>query len=309
MALVLNKAVSCDVKPFVKWAGGKGQLLYTFRDFYPRLLSTGKLKRYVEPFVGGGAVLFDVIQNYSVKEAVILDINIDLINAYKVIRDNLDQLICLLTDMECLYHSLDVDARKEKYYSIREAFNATKINTGLVDIEKAAYFIFLNRTCFNGLYRVNRSGDFNVPSGDYKNPTICDTENLTAASTLLKKLEIICGDFKQASSYVNSGTFVYFDPPYRPLNETSSFTSYSQHNFTDEDQIVLANFYRNLHETGALLMLSNSDPHNVDTKDNFFDDLYAGFNINRIQARRAINSKASNRGAVSEILVTNYKKL
>jgi len=308
LGLVLNKDISYEVKPFVKWAGGKGQLLSTFRKFYPHMLSTGKINRYVEPFVGGGAVLFDMLHSFPVKEAVIIDINKDLINTYRVIRNKLDQLISLLTEMEHEYHALDIDAQKEKYYSVRETFNSSKIDTNLLDVEKAANFIFLNKTCFNGLYRVNMSGDFNVPAGNYRNPAICDTQNLTAASALLKNIEIVCADFKQSSSYVDSGAFVYFDPPYRPLNTTSSFTSYSPQSFTDEDQIALANLYRDLHETGALLMLSNSDPHNIDTNDDFFDNLYYGFNINRIQANRVINSKASKRGTVSEILVTNYKK-
>jgi DNA adenine methylase len=154
---------------------------------------------------------------------------------------------------------------------------------------------------------VNKSGSFNVPFGDYKNPTICDTENLTAVSTLLKKVEILRGDFRKVSGYVNSNSFVYFDPPYRPLNTTSSFTSYSKQDFTDDDQIALAEFYRKLHNTGALLMLSNSDPRNVDPLDDFFDDLYKGFNVHRVQAKRAINSKGGSRGPLSEILVTNYE--
>ena len=297
----------CQAQPFIKWAGGKGQLLSTFQEFYPQSLITGRIKRYVEPFVGGGAVLFDVLQSVPVEEAVIIDINIDLVNTYKAVRDHVDCLIRLLEDIEQEYLAQDMKDRKKMYYSVRKEYNSRKTCANQVDIEKASQFIFLNKTCFNGLYRVNKSGGFNVPFGDYKNPTICDTENLTAASTLLKKVEILHGDFRKTSSYADPETFVYFDPPYRPLNTTSSFTSYSRQDFTDDDQIALADFYRQLHDTGALLMLSNSDPHNVDPSDNFFDELYKGFNIYRIQAKRAINSKGDSRGPLSEIVVTNFK--
>jgi len=294
-------------QPFIKWAGGKGQLLPTFRDFYPNELAAGKIRRYVEPFVGGGAVLFDVLQLYPVKDAVILDINRDLINTYKAVRDHVEGLIAILKDMEDNYLTQDKYARKKTYYSVRKVYNARKTYDEEVDLEKAAWFIFLNKTCFNGLYRVNKSGGFNVPFGDYKNPTICDAENLTAASELLKKVTIIHGDYKKASDYIDSESFVYFDPPYRPLNTTSSFTSYSKQDFTDEDQIALADFYRKMDDRRALLMLSNSDPRNADPRDDFFDRLYKGFNIHRVQAKRSINSKADSRGPLSEILVTNYK--
>ncbi len=296
-----------QAQPFIKWAGGKGQLLSTFREFYPQSLTTGKITRYVEPFVGGGAVLFDVLRSFPVEEAVIIDINSDLINTYKAVRDHVDHLISLLQEIEHKYLSQDMKARKKTYYNVRKQYNSKRVSTNQVDIEKASQFIFLNKTCFNGLYRVNKSGGFNVPFGDYKNPTICDTENLTSARALLKKVRIICGDFNKASGYVDSESFVYFDPPYRPLHTTSSFTSYSKQDFTDDDQIALAEFYRQLDDTGALLMLSNSDPHNVDPLDDFFDELYKGFNIHRVQAKRSINSRGDSRGLLSEILVTNYK--
>ena len=303
----MTEKPACQGQPFIKWAGGKGQLLSTFREFYPQSLTTGKIRRYVEPFVGGGAVLFDVLQSFPVEEAVIIDINRDLINAYKAVRDHVERLISLLGEMERDYLAEDTEARKKAYYGIRKAFNLRKAGDGKVDLEEASQFIFLNKTCFNGLYRVNKSGHFNVPFGDYKNPTICDAENLTTASILLKKVEILHGDFRKASSYADSETLVYFDPPYRPLSATSSFTSYSKQDFTDEDQTALADFYRQMHDRGALLMLSNSDPHNVNPLDCFFDDLYNGFNIYRIQAMRSISSKGDGRGPLSEILVTNYE--
>jgi DNA adenine methylase len=294
-------------KPFVKWAGGKGQLLYTFRQFYPPQLLNGSLKRYVEPFVGGGALLFEILQSFNVKEAVILDINSDLINTYRAVRDKPAQLTGLLGYMEREYLGQDVESRRETYYGVRDAFNSRKVDIkNGIDIEKAAQFLFLNKTCFNGLYRVNRTGDFNVPFGDYKNPTICDAENIAACSELLRKTEIICGDYHQAWHFVDNSSFVYFDPPYRPLNATSSFTSYSKFDFNDDDQVELASFYRQLNDTGAYLMLSNSDPKNTDVNDRFFDELYDGFNITGVEAKRAINSKGESRGVVKEILVTNY---
>lgn len=296
-----------QAQPFIKWAGGKGQLLSTFREFYPQSLTTGKIRRYVEPFVGGGAVLFDVLQSFPVERAVIIDINKDLINTYKAVRDHVDCLIGLLQDIEVKYLAQDMKTRKKMYYAVRKEYNSKRVRADQVDVEKASQFIFLNKTCFNGLYRVNKSGGFNVPFGDHKNPTICDIKNLTAAAALLKNVEILHGDFRKASCYADSETFVYFDPPYRPLNATSSFTSYSKQDFTDDDQIALAEFYRQMDDAEALLMLSNSDPHNVDPLDDFFDELYKDFNIHRIQAKRAISSKGDSRGPLSEILVTNYE--
>jgi len=294
-------------RPFVKWAGGKGQLIDIFQKFYPSQLFEGYIKRYIEPFVGGGAVLFDVLQKYEIEEAFIFDINEDLINAYIVIKNNVDDLVVYLSDLESIYLKLSIDERKKMYYNVREAYNSYIGNNSQLNVERAAQFIFLNRTCFNGLYRVNRAGYFNVPAGDYKNPTICDRKNLYAASSLLKKVNIFIGDYRESIKYADKQSFVYFDPPYRPLNVTSSFTAYSKYDFNDEDQVHLANFFSDMNETGALLMLSNSDPKNENPDDNFFDDLYKNFFIHRIMAKRAINSNGNRRGLVSEILVTNYK--
>lgn len=294
-------------KPFVKWAGGKGQLLNIFEEYYPMALREGNIKRYIEPFVGGGAVLFEVLQNYKIEEAFIFDINKDLINTYVVIKKNVNELIELLKDVESNYLKLSKDNRKKMFYEIREAYNSSILKSNQPDIERAVQFIFLNRTCYNGLYRVNRKGIFNVPFGDYKNPTICNEQNLYAASTLLQKVHIFAGDYRDSIKYVDRFTFVYFDPPYRPLNVTSNFTSYSSFDFTDEDQILLAHFFSELNDKGALIMLSNSDPKNENTDDNFFDELYSQFYIHRINAKRTINSNGKRRGLVSELLITNYK--
>ena len=307
MELAININLTECAKPFVKWAGGKGQLLDIFEQYYPVPLREGGIRRYIEPFVGGGAVLFEILQKYRIEEAFIFDINEDLINTYIVIKNNVDALVEYLSGLEYKYLKLSKDVRKEMYYEIREAYNSRTLKNNQLDIERAAQFIFLNRTCFNGLYRVNRAGLFNVPSGDYKNPTICDKKNLYAASSLLQRVHIFTGDYKESIKYVNRYSFVYFDPPYRPLNITSNFTSYSKFDFTDEDQVRLAHFFAEMNDAGASLMLSNSDPKNENPDDNFFDELYGNFYIHRIKAKRAINSNGGRRGLVSEILVTNYR--
>lgn len=292
-------------RPFVKWAGGKGQLLDILNKFYPVELKAGAIKTYIEPFVGGGAVLFNVLQNFYIERAFIFDINKELINTYQCIRQEPDKLIELLSVLELRYVSVNDEKRKEMYYEIRDKYNSIPLN-GYVDIEKAAHFIFLNRTCFNGLYRVNKSGYFNVPMGSYKNPKICDAENIFLLSSLLQNVEIFCENYEKCASYVDKNTFIYFDPPYRPLNSTSSFTSYTDNGFDDEQQVKLGNFYRELDRTGAKMMLSNSDPKNIDEYDDFFDNLFSGFNIYRVSAKRMINSKSTGRGEISELLVLNY---
>lgn len=309
----IKSASKTTAKPFVKWAGGKNQLISTFQSYYPKDLFNGQIKKYVEPFVGGGAVLFDMLENFDFEEVYIFDINFDLINTYKVIKNNVHDLINVLAVIENQYIQLNYEERKEYYYKIRESFNE-KIGylskykeNDKTFIERASQFIFLNKTCFNGLFRVNKQGLFNVPMGDYKNPTICDSVNLHAVSEVLQNVTIIYGDYKECIKYVDKNTFVYFDPPYRPLNTTSRFTSYSKDDFNDENQIELANFYKKLDSIGAKLMLSNSNPKNIDKKDEFFDNLYNEFNIVHVDAKRFINSNGSARGFISELLITNYK--
>lgn len=291
-------------KPFIKWAGGKGQLLPTIRKFYPSNMGM-EITKYCEPMVGAGAVLFDVLNTYEMDEVYICDINAELINTYTIVRDHPERLIGFLSAFEKDHLSCDEDNRKEYYYQQRERFNTemqypTKSNS----ILRAALFIYLNKTCFNGLYRVNRKGLYNVPMGSYKNPTICDTENIKKTSELLQGVTILVGDYTCIDKYVDEHTFVYFDPPYRPLTKTAEFTSYTADTFNDEDQAKLAEFIKSL--TKSKVMASNSDPHNVDKEDNFFDDLYEGLNINRVSANRAINSKGRGRGKIHELLITNY---
>lgn len=294
------------VRPFVKWAGGKGSLIPQITKYYPEDLKTGVIDRYVEPFVGGGAVLIDILQKYDVKEAYAYDTNKDLINAYNVIKTDVNSLINKLKKYEDEYISLEMEDRKKYYYDVRNEYNSSEIKEGKTSLKRAAEFIFLNRTCFNGLYRVNQSGDFNVPMGKYKNPTICDEENLEALSKLIKNVEFICGDYQTTEKIVDKNTFVYFDPPYRPLSVTSGFTSYTKDDFDDEDQKQLASYFRTLDTKDAKLMLSNSNPKNVNEKDTFFDDIYSGFNINELQANRMINANANKRGKISELLIINY---
>ena len=294
------------VRPFVKWAGGKGSLIPQITKYYPEDLKTGVIDKYVEPFVGGGAVLIDILQKYDVKEAYAYDTNKDLINAYNVIKTDVNSLINKLKKYEDEYISLEMEDRKKYYYDVRSEYNSSEIKDGKTSLKRAAEFIFLNRTCFNGLYRVNQNGDFNVPMGKYKNPTICDEENLEALSKLIKNVEFICGDYQTTEEIVDKNTFVYFDPPYRPLSVTSGFTSYTKDDFDDEDQKQLASYFRTLDTKDAKLMLSNSNPKNVNEEDTFFDDIYSGFNINELQANRMINANANKRGKISELLIINY---
>lgn len=295
------------IRPFVKWAGGKGSLIPQLNNFYPYELKNGIIKRYIEPFVGGGAVLIDILQKYDVQEAYAFDINIDLINSYNVIKNNIEHLITNLKQLETEYLQLGQEERKNYFYNKRDEYNNYELKENEQNIQRAAQFIYLNRTCFNGLYRVNKSGKFNVPVGSYKNPTICDEDNLRNLSQLIQNVQFQYGDYKKSTKYVTENTFVYFDPPYRPLNVTSGFTSYTKEDFNDDNQKELATFYRELNDRDAKLMLSNSNPKNTNQEDTFFDNIYQGFNIDEIYASRMINANSQGRGKISEIVVTNYK--
>ncbi len=291
--------------PFVKWAGGKGQLLDVLKSNLPNALGT-TIRKYAEPFVGGGALLFALLNEYNFDEVYICDNNKELINTYSVIKDCCEELIQLLSDMQSKYNSCsDGEGKQAYYYEMRDRYNALSLSNS-TRVEKAALFIFINRTCFNGLYRVNRKGFYNVPFGKHSNPTICDTENLLKISEALQNVIMRSCDYHDVLNFADENTFVYIDPPYRPLNATSGFTSYTEDQFNDQNQIELANMYKELSVMGAKVMLSNSDPHNVDENDNFFDDLYSDFTILRVDASRVINSKASSRGKIKELLIKNY---
>ena len=295
-----------ECKPFIKWVGGKGQLLSEINKLYP--VELGKnINKYAEIFLGGGAVLFDILSKYKLDEVYISDKNLELINTYKSIRDNVDILIKSLKEMEEQYIPLNNEDRKIYYYEKREEYNSLKINSEMNNIEKAILFIFLNKTCFNGLYRVNKKGKFNVPMGAYKKPKICDEENLKNVSLTLRNVKIVYADYRESEKFIDDKTFVYIDPPYRPLNITSSFTSYTENDFNDKEQIELAEYINVLNKKGAKIVISNSDPKNNDIDDNFFDKLYKNYNINRVKATRMLNSNASLRGAINELLITKYK--
>jgi len=298
-------------KPFLKWAGGKGQLLDKFQELYPENLKRNKIKNFYEPFLGSGAVFFDIAQKYDIESAYLYDINDELILTYKVIQKDVNKLIEFLYRYQKTYLKLDKVERHQFFYDQRTNYNLQRFN---IDYEKysenwfprAAQLIFLNRTCFNGLYRVNSKGEFNSPVGDYDNPTICDEQNLIAVNKVLEIAEIKKADFKEIVTDLKSNSFVYFDPPYRPISKTASFKAYSKQGFADNEQLQLAQLFKQLDLEGSKVMLSNSDPKNNDPNDNFFDEMYNEFNIVRVPARRMINSDPTKRGKINEIVVTNY---
>jgi len=293
------------IKPFLKWAGGKGQLLKEIEQYYP--FSDGTITKYAEPFVGGGAVLFDILSKYDLEEIYISDINAELINTYRIIRDDIDALTQMLCVMQNDFIPLDTDNRKVYYMEKRERFNDLKVTGNKnINIEKAALMIFLNKTCFNGLYRVNKKGLFNVPIGAYKNPMIYDENNLRSVSEKLQKVTIVCGDYRESTEFIDKNTFVYFDPPYRPITDTANFTAYTETLFNDKEQIELAKFVDAMHRKGAKIVISNSDPKNSNAEDDFFDNIYSAHKIKRVEANRMINSNSEARGKIKELLISNF---
>lgn len=287
-------------RPFLKWAGGKGQLLNVINDALPL-----HFDRYIEPFVGSGAVMFNILENRNVLDGVFInDINTDLVHTYESIRDHCEQMVGILSRLQEQYLALDdMDERAQLFYQIREAYNQRQADV----VTHSCYFIFLNKTCFNGLYRVNARNLFNVPFAKPRNPRICDQNNLRAVSQVLAHVVIRNQDYGRLLDEVHEGTFVYLDPPYRPLNQTSAFTSYSANGFGDNEQRELKLFCDAIHERRSFFMLSNSDPKNENPDDNFFDELYADYHIQRIPAKRFINSRADGRGEINELLITNYQ--
>ena len=290
-------------KPFLKWAGGKTQLINDIERTLPTEITKEKFT-YIEPFVGSGAVLFWMLNNFpKLEKAVINDINEDLINTYKTISSNPKELISILEILQSEFHNLEGSEENKKlyYYQKRELYNTRKEEQS----GQAALFIFLNRTCFNGLYRVNSKNLYNVPMGGYKKPTICDKENILAVSNILQKVEILYGDFEQTLNYADKNSLFYFDPPYKPLSETSSFNSYAKDEFNDNEQVRLKDFCSKLDVLNHTWILSNSDVKGKNENDNFFDDLYSDYNIQRVDARRSINANPENRGKLTELLITN----
>ncbi len=285
-------------KPFVKWVGGKRQLLpELFKRLPIDLLSSGNVA-YVEPFVGGGALLFELLNHFKhIPSILVNDLNERLICAYRVVREHSDELIAQLRLFAQIYHASLGEQQKAYYLAQRERFNTGKLS----DIEQAALFIFLNRTCFNGLYRENATGSFNVPFGKSKNPAICTPELFLADAKALQNVDMMSGDFALTLEAVKQTSFFYLDPPYKPISRTSSFNTYVKTPFDDTEQIRLCEFCREINRRGHLFLLSNSDPG-----EGYFDELYEGFRIERVKAKRCVNANAAKRGALDELLISNF---
>jgi len=288
MTMTKPKIRNRTVKPFVKWVGGKTQLLPQLRKFYPQ-----NFKRYFEPFLGGGAVFFDV----NPKEAFLNDINTTLITAYKHIQKRPDELINLLERLQGMYQAKSGEEKQgDLYYKMRIKYNELRDGS----LEKTAHLVFLNKTGFNGLYRESANGRYNVPFGKYKNPTILNKENILAVAEALQNVTLTALSFEKAVAEARRGDFVYFDPPYYPLNGTAKFTNYHEKNFLGDEQVKLRDVFVELDKRGCHVMMSNSHT-------DFIDKLYNRFNKHAVLANRAINCKAEGRGKIKEYVITNYK--
>ena len=290
-------------KPFVKWAGGKGNLLSALESQLPVDFDIQEKVTYIEPFVGGGAMLFHMLDTHpNIRRVVINDINKDLIRCYQLVKTDPCTLIELLNPFEQKYCKLNEDEKKKYFYEVRDEYN----HAILTEDQRAAYLIFLNHTCFNGLYRENANGSFNVPFGHYKNPKICNEEVIMADHEALSKVDIYCGDYKRVFSHLGKGyNFVHLDPPYRPLLGSSNFKDYSRSGFGDTEQVELKFFCDKLQAKGCKLMLSNSDSTNEDGS-SYFKTLYEGYSFGKVLASRFINAYAEKRVKQSEVLIKNY---
>ncbi|NOU18615.1 MAG: Dam family site-specific DNA-(adenine-N6)-methyltransferase [Bacteroidales bacterium] len=296
----------CSAKPFLKWAGGKAQLINLISSSLPGYLKTSENLVYVEPFIGSGALLFRFLQSYpNTKKAVVNDINPDLFNAYNVIKKEPENLIKKLGSIQDKYFSLKSEMDRKAFFLVqRDKFNARNLNS----IQSTTLLIFMNRTCYNGLYRVNSKGEFNVPFGKYSKPKICDTQTILCDSQLLQKVTILNVDYSEVLSHIESpNAFFYIDPPYKPISQSSSFNAYDKYKFDDTEQERLKDFCVRIGTLGHYWLLSNSDVKNFDTENEYFDNLYKDFNIKRVKATRKINSVSSKRGEIFELLISNYK--
>ena len=272
-------------RPFVKWAGGKSQLLKSLEQHFPKTLVT-----YYEPFLGGGAVFFYIVERRPRFNAVLSDINQELITAYRVVKEHVKDLIRQLENHKAKYRL----APKDYYYQVRDDLEPSD------DVERAARLIFMNKTCYNGLYRVNKKGKFNVPFGRYKNPKICDKENLLTVSKVLRwsNAKLLVADYQKATKDAEKGDFIYFDPPYQPVSSTANFTSYTQSGFSMEEQERLGRWFRELDQRGCQILLSNSDTQKV-------RDIYDGYDIQTVQVLRAISCKGDSRTGHTELIIHN----
>lgn len=296
-------------KPFLKWAGGKSQLIPAIYPALPVSMRDNENLVYVEPFIGSGAVLFWFLQQFpKTRKAVINDMNTDLSKAFAVVKKSPRKLVKALMAIERQYYSLSgITAQRDFYLEKRERFNTRAVDA----VENTALMIFMNKTCFNGLFRVNSKNEFNVPFGKNHNPRICDPEIIMTDSMLLQKVTILEGDYAKTLRYAGPDTFFYLDPPYKPISKTSSFNSYVNDVFDDREQVRLKRFCSKVTARGGKWLLSNSDPKNTNPDDVFFDKLFSGENIyvERVRAKRNINSVVSGRGRIAELLISNYTKL
>lgn len=305
--------MNMKARPFIKWVGGKKQLLEQFDNYYPKEIKKGTIKKYIEPFLGGGALFFAVAQRFNIENAYLSDLNRDLILTYQVIQQKPDELLDFLESYQKEYDFTEQEKRNDLFLAIRKHFNSQRFEINykkLSDnwVSRAAQFIFLNKTCFNGLFRLNSKGEFNVPYGKYKTAMIFDVPNILAVSQVLQKAEIVHADYSACFDKVTQDSFVYFDPPYRPISQTAAFTTYTGVEFTDKEQLQLANFFQKLDkEKNAKLMLSNSDPTNENPADDFFQKAYESYHIFKVSASRAINCNGEKRGKINELLITNYE--
>lgn len=304
-----------SAKPFLKWAGGKSQLLSQFIPYLPKELDNNEIENYYEPFLGSGAVFFFLNSQYKFRHSFLFDVNEQLVNSYNVIKDNLEELVKYLEVLQKKYFSLRDEKREDYFYGIRDNFNSIITNKYSVEdiktkVKMTSHLIFLNKTCFNGLFRMNRKGEFNVPFGRYKNPKILDGPNLRLVNRLLQNTTIQTKSFNESLLNIHPNSFVYLDPPYLPLNKTSSFTSYSKEDFTLNNQIELSLIFKELsNKKDIWLMLSNSDPKNENSSNNFFEENFMNkqININRVYASRMINCDSSKRGKITELIIRNYQ--
>lgn len=290
-------------KPFVKWVGGKTNLLKILDSQLPTDFESQEKVTYIEPFVGGGAMLFHMLENHlNIGRVVINDINKDLIRCYQLIKDEPQTLIELLEPFEQKYYELDDEKREQFYYRVREKYNKDNLSEN----QRAAYMMFLNITCFRGMYRENSSGGYNVPFGHYTKPKICNVDVIMADHKVLSKVDIVCGDYKNVLSHLGKGyNFIYLDPPYRPLPGSNNFNQYSKSGFNDKEQEELKTFCDRLSSRNCHWMLSNSDSFNLDGT-SYFENLYKGYVFNKVLAPRFINAHADKREKQSEVLITNY---
>lgn len=312
MQTTLSGSTLINAKPFLKWAGSKYQVVEELEKRLPKeIIDSGIINNYIEPFLGGGSLFFHLKNKYQLKKAFLFDINPELILCYQVLQKSPKSLINRLYKIQERYLSKTKEERHDFYYQIRTLYNTQSHNFdytryGKEWVDRASFMIYLNKTCYNGLFRFNSKGYYNVPIGTHNDPRLFDENNILEVTRALKNTKIVCGGYKESYNFIKKGCFVYLDPPYRPINPTSHFVEYSKESFTDKDQIELSHFFKAAADNGALLMLSNSDPKNYNENDDFFEKLYEGYNFDRIPAIRKINCNANKRGPIQELIITNY---